>query len=74
MADDEILDEGEDEELNFVAIFIAAAVLLALIGGGVWYFFIREAPVEEQAVEEAEVAEVEATPAPKKVVRRRKKA
>jgi flagellar basal body-associated protein FliL len=48
MADDEILDEGEDEELNFVAIFIAAAVLLALIGGVVWYFFIREAPVEEQ--------------------------
>ena len=42
MADDEILDEDEEEELNFVAIFVAAAIVLALIGGVVWYFFIRK--------------------------------
>ena len=48
MADDEILDEGEEEELNFVAIFVAAAIVLALIGGVVWYFFIREVPEEEK--------------------------
>ena len=29
-------------------IFVAAAVILALIGGVVWYFFIREVPIEEQ--------------------------
>ena len=48
MADDEILDEDEEEELNFVAIFVAAAIVLALIGGVVWYFFIREVPEEEK--------------------------
>ncbi len=47
MADDEILDEEGDEELNIVAIAIAALVVLALIGGGVWFFFLRETPEED---------------------------
>ena len=45
--DEEILDDDEDEELNVVAIAIAALVLLALVGGIVWYFFLREVPEEE---------------------------
>ena len=49
MADDELLDEDEDEELNIVAIAIAALVVLALIGGGVWFFFLRETPESEKA-------------------------
>ena len=47
--DEELLDEDEEgDELNWPAIIIAAVVLLGLIGGTVWYFFIREVPVEEE--------------------------
>jgi hypothetical protein len=47
MADeDELLDEDEDEELNWPAIIIAAVVLLGLLGGLIWYFLIREPPDE----------------------------
>ncbi|MDP6779843.1 MAG: flagellar basal body-associated FliL family protein [Candidatus Latescibacteria bacterium] len=49
--DDEILDDDDDEELNVVAIAVAALVLIALIGGIVWFFFIREVPKED--IEEA---------------------
>ena len=48
MEEEEILDEEEDEGLNFVAILVAV-VLLALIGVGVWHFFFREG--EEKATE-----------------------
>ena len=48
MADeDELIDEDEDEELNWPAIIIAAIVIIGLIGGLVWYFLIREVPEEE---------------------------
>jgi hypothetical protein len=48
MADeDELLDEDEDEELNWPAIIIATIVIIGLIGGLVWYFLIREVPEEE---------------------------
>ena len=48
MADDEeLLDDDEEEgELNWVAIIIAAVLALALIGGLIWYFVLREEPVE----------------------------
>ena len=46
--DDELLDEDEDEELNWPAIIIAAVVVLGLIGGAIWYFFIREPPEETE--------------------------
>ena len=49
--EDEILDEGEEEEVNWMAVIIAAVVVLVLIGGGVWYFFIREVPEEDAKVE-----------------------
>ncbi len=49
MADeDDLIDEDEDEELNWMVIITAAVVLLVLIGGGVWYFFIREISEEER--------------------------
>ena len=45
MAEDEeeLLDE-EEGELNYAAIIIAAVLALALIGGAVWFFFLRETP------------------------------
>ena len=47
MADeDELLDDDEEEELNWLAIIIVAVIVLGLIGGGVWYFLIREVPEE----------------------------
>ncbi len=47
MADDEeLLDEDEEGELNIAAIVIAAVLILALIGGGVWFFAFREPPEE----------------------------
>ena len=49
MADDELLDEDEDQEINLVAIAIAALVVLALIGGAIWFFFLREIPESEKA-------------------------
>jgi hypothetical protein len=37
----------EDEELNWVAIIIAAVVVIGLVGGLVWYFLIREVSEKE---------------------------
>ena len=45
--DNELLDEDEDEELNWPAIIIAAVIVLGLIGGAIWYFLIREVPENE---------------------------
>ena len=46
--DDEILDDEEEEgEYNIPAIIIAVVIALVLIGSGVWYFFLRESPSEE---------------------------
>jgi flagellar basal body-associated protein FliL len=44
MADDEELldDEEEEDELNWIAIIIATIVALALIGGLIWYFVLRD--------------------------------
>ncbi len=57
MADEvELIDEDEDEELNWPAIIIAAVVLLGLIGGAVWYFLIREVPESELGKEPEYVA------------------
>jgi flagellar basal body-associated protein FliL len=49
--EDEILDEGEEEEVNWTAVIIAAVVVLALIAGAVWFFFIREVPEGDAKVE-----------------------
>ena len=57
MADEEILDEEEDEELNWPAIIMAAIVVLALIGGAIWYFLIREPPDEGEVEPEYIVPE-----------------
>lgn len=46
--EDEILEEGEAEELNWVAIIVAAVVVLAVIGGVLWFLFIREVPEGEK--------------------------
>lgn len=47
--DEDLLDEDEEEgeELNWVAIIIAAVIVIGLIGGLVWYFLIREVSEEE---------------------------
>jgi len=55
MADDEgLLDEEEEGEYNIPAIIATVVVLLALIGGAVWYFVIREPPDEESQAERPE--------------------
>ena len=47
--DDEILDEDDsEEEYNIGAIIGAAVLVLALIGGAVWYFLIREVAPEDE--------------------------
>ena len=48
---DEILDEGEEEEVNWMAVIIAAVVVLVIIGGAAWFFFIREVPESEAKFE-----------------------
>lgn len=48
LEEEEILDEGEGEELNFVAIAVAAVVILGLIGGAVWFFVLREPPPDKK--------------------------
>jgi hypothetical protein len=35
--EDELIDEEEADEFNFVAIGIAAVLLLAIVGGLIWY-------------------------------------
>ncbi len=52
MADDEEIldDEGEEDELNWIAIIVAAVLALALIGGLIWWFLIREEPVDDGTV------------------------
>ena len=42
--DEELLDEEDGEELNWIAIGVAAVALILVIGGGIWYFLIREDP------------------------------
>ena len=54
--DDELIDEDEDEELNWPAIIIAAVIVLGLIGGAIWYFLIREVPEDELEKEPEYVA------------------
>jgi|GEM_PF-1170507 len=49
--DEELLDEDDSDELNWVAIGIAAVVLIAVIGAAAWYFFIREDPMEAAGIE-----------------------
>ncbi|MDA0745315.1 MAG: flagellar basal body-associated FliL family protein [bacterium] len=46
--EEEILDEDDGEELNIIAIVIAAVIVLALIGAAVWYFVLREPSADEQ--------------------------
>ena len=46
--DDELIDEEEADEFNFVAIGIAAVIVLAIVGGLVWYFMLREPSSEEE--------------------------
>jgi len=45
--EDELIDDEEADEFNFVAIGIIAVLLLAIVGGLIWYFLIREPPSEE---------------------------
>ena len=47
--EDELIDDDEADEYNFVAIGIAAAIVLAIIGGLIWFFVLREEPTEEEA-------------------------
>lgn len=52
MADeDELIDEEEGGEYNFVTVGIAVAVLLLLIGGAVWYFMFRTPPEEKAEIQ-----------------------
>ena len=51
LEEDEILEEGEDEEVNWMAVIIAAVVVLILIGAAAWYFLLREVPEEDAKVE-----------------------
>ena len=46
--EDELLDDDEADEYNFVAIGIAGVVVLAIVGGLIWYFLIREPPTEDE--------------------------
>ena len=55
--DEELLDEDEHEELNWPMIIIAAIVVIGLIGGAIWYFLIREPPVEVDKEPEYEAPE-----------------
>jgi len=48
-AEEELIDDEEADELNFVAIGIAAVIVLAIIGGLVWFFVLKEEPTEEEA-------------------------
>lgn len=46
--EEELLDDEEADEFNFVAIGIAAVVVVAIIGGLVWFFVLKEELTEDE--------------------------